>query len=102
MNAIVGALVEPDAAGGSRPISQGSEWTFELLQSYDDAISQVAREYGLDTYPNQIEVITSEQMLDAYASAGLPIGYSHWSYGKNSSATSSSTGAACRDWPMRS
>ena len=53
-----------------------------MLQSYDDAISQVAREYGLDTYPNQIEVITSEQMLDAYASAGLPIGYSHWSYGK--------------------
>ena len=64
MNAIVGALVEPESVGGSpRPLSQGSEWTFELIQSYDDAISQVAREYGLDTYPNQIEVITSEQML---------------------------------------
>ena len=24
-------------------------------------------EFGLDTYPNQIEIITSEQMLDAYA-----------------------------------
>ena len=81
MNAILGALVEPESAGSPRPLSQGSEWTFELIQSYDDAISQVAREYGLDTYPNQIEVITSEQMLDAYASAGLPIGYPQWSYG---------------------
>ena len=32
--------------------------------------------------PNQIEIITSEQMLDAYASNGLPVGYPHWSYGK--------------------
>lgn len=102
MNAIVGALVEPDAAGGSRPISQGSEWTFELLQSYDDAISQVAREYGLDTYPNQIEVITSEQMLDAYASAGLPIGYSHWSYGKEFIRNEQFYRRGMQDWPMRS
>ena len=42
----------------------------------------MAGEYGLDTYPNQIEIITSEQMLDAYASNGLPVGYPHWSYGK--------------------
>ena len=27
-------------------------------------------------------MITSEQMLDAYASNGLPVGYPHWSYGK--------------------
>ena len=30
----------------------------------------------------QIEVITSEQMLDAYASVGLPLMYRHWSFGK--------------------
>ncbi|RIQ73761.1 SpoVR family protein [Bordetella avium] len=65
-----------------KPLSIGSDWTFELLQHYDDAISAIAQSYGLDCYPNQIEVITSEQMLDAYASAGLPIGYPHWSYGK--------------------
>ena len=39
-------------------------------------------ELGLDTYPNQVEVITSEQMLDAYASIGLPLMYRHWSFGK--------------------
>jgi stage V sporulation protein R len=64
------------------PLSTGADWDFPLLQRYDDAISRIAREFGLDTYPNQIEVITSEQMLDAYATAGLPIGYPHWSYGK--------------------
>src|SRR3546814_899448 len=82
MNAIVGSRAELEALGRARPISEGSEWTFELIQRYDEAIAEVAEEYGLDTYPNQIEVITSEQMLDAYASAGLPIGYPHWSYGK--------------------
>ncbi|MCD0502945.1 SpoVR family protein [Bordetella petrii] len=82
MNAIVGSRAELEALGKARPISEGSEWTFELIQRYDEAIAETAAEFGLDTYPNQIEVITSEQMLDAYASAGLPIGYPHWSYGK--------------------
>ena len=67
---------------GRAPISHGAEWTFELIEKYDEAISKVAAQFGLDTYPNQIEIITSEQMLDAYASSGLPIGYPHWSYGK--------------------
>lgn len=67
----------------SKPISTGAEWTFELLAEYDAAISEIAvGEFGLDVFPNQIEVIASEQMLDAYASLGLPIGYPHWSYGK--------------------
>ena len=65
------------------PISSGAEWTFELLQQYDEEIRDIAvNEFGLDCYPNQIEVIASEQMLDAYASLGLPISYPHWSYGK--------------------
>jgi len=64
------------------PISTGSEWTFELLQRYEDAIKKIADKYHLDTYPNQIEMISAEQMMDAYASSGMPIGYSHWSFGK--------------------
>ena len=65
------------------PISTGSEWTFELIQTYDREIARIAKRYALDTYPNQIEVITAEQMMDAYASVGMPIGYNHWSYGKH-------------------
>ena len=65
------------------PISTGSDWTFELIQDYDREIGRVAAEFGLDTYPNQIEIISAEQMLDAYSSVGMPVGYNHWSYGKH-------------------
>ncbi len=63
-------------------ISDSSEWTFELIERYDAEIARVAAGFGLDTYPNQIEVISSEQMMDAYSSVGMPVGYHHWSYGK--------------------
>ncbi|MBV1870755.1 MAG: SpoVR family protein, partial [Gammaproteobacteria bacterium] len=65
-----------------KPISENSEWTFDLLVEYDHEIGKIAAEYKLDTYPNQIEIISSEQMLDAYSSVGMPVGYHHWSYGK--------------------
>ncbi|HYP67231.1 MAG TPA: SpoVR family protein [Thiobacillaceae bacterium] len=73
-----------------RPLSEGSEWTFELLDLYDREIGRVAAHYGLDTYPRQIEVITSEQMIDAYSSVGMPVGYNHWSYGKQFLSTQKS------------
>ena len=63
-------------------LSQGPDWSFELIQQYDEEIGKIAKEFGLDTYPNQIEIISSEQMMDAYASVGMPLGYHHWSYGK--------------------
>lgn len=65
-----------------KPISTGSEWTFDLIQEYDTEIGKIAKEYQLDTYPNQIEIISAEQMLDAYSSVGMPVGYNHWSFGK--------------------
>ena len=64
------------------PISTGVEWSFELIQQYDRAIAAIAADFQLDTYPNQIEIISSEQMMDAYSSVGMPVGYNHWSYGK--------------------
>ena len=64
-----------------RFLSEGSEWTFDLIERYDREIARLAADYGLDTYPNQIEVISAEQMMDAY-SVGMPVGYHHWSYGK--------------------
>lgn len=63
-------------------LSQGSEWTFELLERYEAEIGRIAADFGLDTYPNQIEIITSEQMMDAYSSTGMPVFYHHWSFGK--------------------
>ena len=69
------------------PLSTNSEWSFELIRAYDQELARLAKGYGLDTYPNQIEVITAEQMMDAYASVGMPLGYHHWSYGKQFLAT---------------
>ena len=63
-------------------ISTSSEWTFPLLERYNQEIGRIAAEFGLDTYANQIEIITAEQMMDAYSSVGMPLGYQHWSYGK--------------------
>ncbi|MBS0288332.1 MAG: SpoVR family protein [Proteobacteria bacterium] len=63
-------------------ISKSSEWTESLLAKYDKEIKRIAESYKLDTYPNQVEIINSEQMLDAYSSVGMPLGYSHWSFGK--------------------
>ncbi|PCJ34784.1 MAG: SpoVR family protein [Cellvibrionales bacterium] len=64
-------------------ISNSSEWTFELLETYEKTIGELAEGYQLDTYPNQIELINSEQMMDAYTSIGMPINYNHWSFGKH-------------------
>ncbi len=63
-------------------LSQDSDWDFELVQTYDREIARIAGDFRLDTYPNQIEIITAEQMMDAYSSVGMPLGYNHWSYGK--------------------
>ncbi|GKW50383.1 SpoVR family protein [Halomonas sp. NCCP-2165] len=65
-----------------KPIATGSDWTFETLETFEAEIARLADEYRLDTYPNQIEIITTEQMMDAYASVGMPVGYHHWSFGK--------------------
>ena len=63
-------------------LPKGSDWTFELLEDYEREIGRIADKFRLDTYPNQIEIISSEQMLDACASSGLPVNYHHWSFGK--------------------
>ncbi|MBU2428408.1 MAG: SpoVR family protein [Gammaproteobacteria bacterium] len=64
------------------PLSDGPDWNFDLLNQYQTEIERVAKFYQLDYYPNQIEIITAEQMMDAYSSVGMPLGYNHWSYGK--------------------
>ena len=63
-------------------LGDGPDWTFSLLTDYETEIDRIAKAFKLDTYPNQIEVITAEQMMDAYASIGMPLNYTHWSFGK--------------------
>ncbi|HVV33630.1 MAG TPA: SpoVR family protein, partial [Vitreimonas sp.] len=62
-------LLAPD----SKLLFKGPDWDFDLIARVHEACGEIGiKEMGLDPYPNQIEVITVEQMLDAYASTGMP------------------------------
>jgi len=51
----------------TKPIWTDSQWTMKCLHEVFNEIEAIGHgEMGLDTYPNQIEIIGSEQMLDAY------------------------------------
>ena len=68
----------------SKLLYDTNDWTFDRLKAAEDAIAEIAfDELKLDVYPNQIEIIGSDQMLDAYSSNGLPLMYNHWSFGKH-------------------
>ncbi len=75
------------SANARQPLPHPSDWTFELIERYHREIARVASDYRLDTYANQLEIISAEQMMDAYASVGMPVIYRHWSYGKQFIAT---------------
>src|SRR3546814_16475799 len=48
---------------GKGLLFDGSDWDFDLIRRVHEAVAEVAeRTLKLDTYPNQIEVITAEQM----------------------------------------
>jgi stage V sporulation protein R len=67
----------------SKVITTSSDWSPELMEKFYNEIERIAKDYlKLDTYPNQIEIISSEQMLDAYSSVAMPVMYPHWSFGK--------------------
>jgi stage V sporulation protein R len=67
-----------------RPLFEGADWEFGTIQRAYNAIERIALdELGLNVYLNQIEVISTEQMLDAYSSIGMPLFYKHWSFGKH-------------------
>lgn len=67
-----------------KPLWTGSDWNWDLLHKvYDECEKIATKELKLNCYANQIEIISAEQMLDAYASIGMPIYYQHWSFGKH-------------------
>src|SRR6266516_4654476 len=71
------------AIKSDRLLFDSADWDFATIQRINDAVEEIAvNELGLNVYPNQIEVISTEQMLDAYSSIGMPLFYKHWSFGK--------------------
>jgi spore cortex formation protein SpoVR/YcgB (stage V sporulation) len=68
----------------NKPIFQGTEWSFELLEEMWTVIDDIGKnELGLQYYEPQLEIISAEQMLDSYSSVAMPIMYNHWSFGKS-------------------
>ncbi|TGV10212.1 SpoVR family protein [Mesorhizobium sp. M8A.F.Ca.ET.173.01.1.1] len=71
-------------AANSELLFSGSDWDFTKLSRVYDVIEAIAiEELHLDIYPVQMEIISSQQMLDAYSSVGMPLMYRHWSFGKH-------------------
>lgn len=67
----------------SKLLFESNEWDFQMLSRCLEAVEEIAHDdLGFSLYPNQIEIISSSQMLDAYSSIGMPIMYNHWSFGK--------------------
>lgn len=72
-------------------ITSRTDWTEDLIARVYKEIEKIAyEELELEgqVYPNQIEIISAEQMMDAYSSIGLPVHYNHWSFGKDFLKTS--------------
>ena len=67
-------------------ITSHCDWTEAKIEAVYKEIEKIAyEELDLEgkVYPNQLEVVSSEQMIDAYSSIGLPVHYNHWSFGKD-------------------
>lgn len=64
-------------------IDSRTDWTPDLLAEVWTHIEDVGQnDLKLDYFKPQFEIISAEQMIDAYASIGMPINYHHWSFGK--------------------
>lgn len=68
----------------SKLLFEGSEWTFEQIENTLAECEEIGKtELGVELLPNRVEIITADQMLEAYTSHGMPIHYNHWSNGKS-------------------
>jgi stage V sporulation protein R len=52
------------------------------LYELDEAIQEIAREFGLDFFPQEFDVIPVQKMLEIMA-YHFPVNFSHWSFGRD-------------------
>jgi len=63
-------------------IKGSEEWSFDKINKTMDILDNINNElFELDIYPNQLEIINAETMIDAYSSSAMPVMYPHWSFG---------------------
>tara|TARA_R110000868_G_scaffold189695_1_gene432857 strand:- start:42816 stop:44579 length:1764 start_codon:yes stop_codon:yes gene_type:complete len=71
-----------DIPNAQAPICTGKEWDADQLLQYEALYQKLAACFNITTYPNQLEIVTADQMMDAYASIAMPVMFDHPSRGK--------------------
>jgi stage V sporulation protein R len=65
-------------------VTGGQDWTLEKIDAVYSELDKIWKEkYNISLYPNHIEMITAEQMLDAHCAVAMPIMYNHWTFGES-------------------
>jgi stage V sporulation protein R len=59
-----------------------TDWTIDELSAWDSKIGEIARNFGLNWFDIDYEIIDYHEMISAMSYTGLPTHYRHWSFGK--------------------
>ncbi|WP_027623293.1 SpoVR family protein [Clostridium lundense] len=57
-------------------------YTLKELEYWNEKIEEIAKDFGLDYYPQEFEIIDYNDMLAYEVYLGMPARYPHWSFGK--------------------
>ena len=60
-----------------------SDWTMKILEEWDDNVCSLAKDFGLDWFPINYEIVDYYEMIGHMSYHGMPSHYEHWSYGKS-------------------
>jgi stage V sporulation protein R len=60
-----------------------SDWSFKLLEEYDDKICEIAKDKNLEWFDINYEVCNYYDMIGHMSYHGMPSHYPHWSFGKS-------------------
>lgn len=62
----------------------GDDWTIPSIARVCDEVEKIGREeLKVDLYPNEVDIVDSEGMINCHALIGMPFLYNHWSFGKS-------------------
>lgn len=59
------------------------KYSVKDLEKWNSDIEEKVKEYGLDFYPQEFEIIGFNEMIGYEAYVGMPSRYPHWSFGKS-------------------
>jgi len=75
------------------------DWTFEILEEWDNKICELALKKGLDWFPIMYEMCDYYSMIGHTSYHGMPTHYGHWSYGKSFERTHTMYNAGAEGLP---